>query len=326
MNDLQIRRRISTSLFNKFSNYSAIYLIVATVSLTVLLTACDSTDSEPLTGNVVGFVQPIDQWGREIEDKKGINVQLSGASVADITDGSGHYKLTGVEPGIYTLTFSKEGFGTMKLPFYQFTGNGEDFVLSGREMLLGKIPDYTITLDSIYVDNGFGNKVITAAGSIQADPPEDGKITIITYVGKGAEISPKDFSTYLGIGVTTIFIGPFNPNPVSFGSNFNLFAYTPGETLYFRSYPIADALLFYIDPSGKTYERIYCCLGEATQTKEFAVPDYNANMSFETAKNSFPVTVNRKGRVKTKFFRIPENTTSSDIAKLREKIASFISK
>lgn len=304
-NIINISRKLSTGM------------VLFTIILTIFFSACSSTDSNSLSGEVIGIVQPLDQWGRQMEAQKGFKVQLENTPITATTTASGHFKLTDVKPGTYTINYTKERYGTMKIPFYQFAGEGKDFVLDGQEMTLGIIPEYGITIDSTYINS---QKKIVAAGIINVNIPKNGRSTIVMYVGKKPEISPDDPSTYIDVSSIVIRAGNV------YSAFYNLAAFNPGDTLYFRSYPIADASLFYPDPSGKTFKSVYCCLGTASKTSMFIVPEsVNPKTSSISVKNRLAVTVLGKNEKRKNYFNLPESPTPIEMAKLRQRISRFIS-
>src|SRR5690625_7645950 len=96
-------------------------IICGFVLATIFFGGCDfSTDPDPLTGEIVGLVQPYDQWNQVItdpSDQKGIKVQLEGTSYSALTDTSGRYVLDEVAASNYTIDLSKSGYGTYKIYF-----------------------------------------------------------------------------------------------------------------------------------------------------------------------------------------------------------------
>lgn len=289
-----------------------------------LITGCeDNTGPESISaGEVIGLVQPFDQWERQVSDKSGINVVLKGTNITDITAKSGNYgryKLTGVEPGVYTITITKKGYGMMKHPFYQFYGNGEDFVLNGRPLPLGKIPDYNVRLDTVFVRQGFNGKKITIEGSLLVSS-RPGIASVVTYMAKSADIDPEDASSYLAVAAGISF-----PGTTFYGGAFDLPAVEPGTLLYFQSFPIATTTLFYPDPSAETTNQVYCCLGPPTEITSLVVPNDPSSADYYS-QNSFTVTIHSKDGTKIKRFKIPIKATSSDIIKLRNQVSDFTSK
>ncbi len=88
-----------------------------------------------LTGNWVGYVVLFDTAGRPLSDKSGVTVTVSNPSTLSTaslsspkqstTDANGKFVISNLTTGIYTLTFSKPGYGDMKYYNYQFIGDGD---------------------------------------------------------------------------------------------------------------------------------------------------------------------------------------------------------
>lgn len=75
------------------------------------------------------------------EDCSGVLIEVEGASpLAQATsDVNGDFKIDNLETGLYDIVFSKEGYGTVKMPSVQFVGGNIPFYL--EKVDLYKIPD-----------------------------------------------------------------------------------------------------------------------------------------------------------------------------------------
>jgi hypothetical protein len=80
------------------------------------------------SGNVSGTAILYDSFGKMLPSSAGITVSVtaSGISKSVSTNDSGKWTLAGLPRGIYTLTFTKEGFGTMKV--FDFHTEGKDTI------------------------------------------------------------------------------------------------------------------------------------------------------------------------------------------------------
>ncbi|HLR32486.1 MAG TPA: carboxypeptidase-like regulatory domain-containing protein [Fodinibius sp.] len=297
-------------------------IICGFVLATIFFGGCDfSTDPDPLTGEIVGLVQPYDQWNQIItgpSGQKGIKVQLEGTSYSALTDSSGRYVLDDVAASTYTIALSKSGYGTNKLPFYQFVGGGRDFVQGGRPIDLGKTPDYQITLDSIHTTPRY----VVCTGSIKATIPEDGQASIVTYVADSSEISNEDPSTYMAIASSVTF-----PGVTKFTATFDRADLPAGKELYFKSYPVAKSSLFYLDPTAETNKIVFSSLGEPTGVKNWVIQKDGeqsvGNLSFE---NSLTLSYHKKGsESRIERVTIPADATPEDLVRIREKVQTYTS-
>lgn len=87
-----------------------------------------------ITGNVTTAVKA---------DIAGIEVKIVETSQTTKTDSLGNWTINDVKAGIYTLEFSKAGYGTSKILNYSFVGGGVSRVTSS--ITLTKLPTHTAT-------------------------------------------------------------------------------------------------------------------------------------------------------------------------------------
>ncbi len=319
---MDIISSISGTHIYKVSTFNSSGLLFCSILFfSVLIFGCDnSTDPDPLSGSVVGLVQPVNQWNNPIQDSSAyadVDVKLEGTSYSTTTDSSGRYVLDDIDASTYTIAVGKSGYGTNKLPFYQFIGGGQDFVNGGSPIEIGEIPGYDISADSAFAD--YGN--IVFQGSISATIPEGGLATIVTYVSDSSNISPTDPSSYLAVNANTSF-----PGVSKFAGVFNVSNFSAGQELYFKSYPIAKSSLFYLDPSAETNRVIYSSLGEPTDEVSFIVPENaNAKGNGNMPNSSLKISFNTPNNTKSKTFSIPENATSEDLIEIKERIDTYTS-
>ncbi|MDP4218866.1 MAG: carboxypeptidase-like regulatory domain-containing protein [Bacteroidota bacterium] len=66
-------------------------------------------------GEVVGAIQLFDSDGKLLSSASGVMVSVSGSDKTTQTDDSGKWAISGLEEGEHTFTFTKSGFGAMKI-------------------------------------------------------------------------------------------------------------------------------------------------------------------------------------------------------------------
>src|SRR5699024_4030060 len=167
--------------------------ILLTVTLfAVSMAGCEQNTSPRQPGNIIGNVEHIDQWLRPIPDKSGITVSLEGTSYSDSTNREGRYELNNVDPGIYTLQFSKKEFGTNKIPFFDFVGGGDIYVedpsnpFGNTAPLVGKIPQYTVEVDSLAPhDAGLARFRVLLSETV----PDSGAAMVVLFQGDNPDLS-----------------------------------------------------------------------------------------------------------------------------------------
>jgi hypothetical protein len=102
-------------------------LLLASLCAASLLTGCSGKDGDPgptgpsgtpgpnLTGNMVGFVNPLDE-GAIATTKSGVTVTLEGVTpvTTATTDANGRYEFSALRNGTYSLIYSRAGLGTFR--------------------------------------------------------------------------------------------------------------------------------------------------------------------------------------------------------------------
>lgn len=132
---------------------------IAILSITLFIQSCkkEAGPAGPqgpagpiLTGNLFGFVDLLDQYGTKIiTHNDSVLVSLDGTGKTCLTDVNGKYHFDSLTTGIYNLTFSKTGYGTMRLLTQQFTGGGD----VDRDTKMSAIPTFSISTLTVTVDS-----------------------------------------------------------------------------------------------------------------------------------------------------------------------------
>ncbi len=136
-------------------------IIISYVSyISLVLTGCHS-ESETLSGNVMGNVLLLDENSNHINDNSGVTVTIrdNSFSATAITDQSGNFLITGVPWGKYNIEMNREGFlasnnlisdsSPLKpLEFYHLGGESPTYL----QYNMYALPDFRYHLDSISSD------------------------------------------------------------------------------------------------------------------------------------------------------------------------------
>lgn len=144
-----------------------------------------------LTGDLVGFVTLVDQFGASLSDHSGVTVLVEETALSDRTDSSGRWIIAGLNTGTYTISFNKSGYGTSKDVGYQFVGGGR--ALWG-ECKLAPIPDFNISLNTLEAEM-WGVDIMDLSGEISLIPPQDVQRELRLFVALDDSVSsePKDY-------------------------------------------------------------------------------------------------------------------------------------
>lgn len=180
-----------------------------------------------LTGNLFGFVDLLDQYGNKlITHNDSILVSLDGTGKTCMTDANGKYRFDSLNTGIYNLTFSKPGYGNMRLLTQQFTGGGD----VDRDTKMSIIPSFSVSTITATVDTA--NVTLTGTLSIA-----DTRLrTSALFLGSTSAVSndPANYlityskqTTNANLNTFTLKIPLSELQTQGFGS---------GSTLYFAAY------------------------------------------------------------------------------------------
>jgi hypothetical protein len=128
----------------KISGHVVILLIVLSA-----IHACKKEDaSNSPAGHVNGLAYLCGTDGSKDANSSGILVRIEGTGISTTTGANGQWRISNVKEGMYTFTFSKQGFGTYKQLNQQ--------IVIGEQSLdttkLYPIPLYTVTFSSESID------------------------------------------------------------------------------------------------------------------------------------------------------------------------------
>jgi hypothetical protein len=125
-----------------------------------------------------------------LADRSGITVQIDSGGARTITDPTGHWAITGLHTGTYTISISKEGFGIYKLFGLQYVGGATTYAPGPIE--LGRVPtDYTVS--SLEIDSAKNNPTWIALKAVSSPLPDWVAPTFL--VGRAPSVS-SDPATY----------------------------------------------------------------------------------------------------------------------------------
>ena len=208
-----------------------------------------------LSGRWVGHMYLLELDGRLAADHSGITVTLMApvsltSAVLSLpssvqTDVSGQFVFPGMVTGLYSLRFSKEGYGTTYYYNMSFTGGGDQRWRAYGDIpvdtALLKAPDFQI--ESIATRNEFNS-----AGNFSVKVATNGagkKRNVILFWSTSESVSSQNY-----IGYTTQRLGNYGNNHNGYGpgdSGFqvdrnSIYSNFPAGTLYFKAYPMSDSV------------------------------------------------------------------------------------
>jgi hypothetical protein len=143
----------------------AINILIA-ISIFLLFMGCSKEEHVSLSGNIVGFVNLIDENGNNVNDKSGVTASIDQLNRSAISDLNGRFELNGIPAGTYNITCNKEKYGTTTIYSYQFIGGNIPSII--YERTLYEIPKTEVlSLDAI-----ISNHMLNISGQFSKEPTQ----------------------------------------------------------------------------------------------------------------------------------------------------------
>ncbi len=186
-----------------------------------------------------------------LSDHSGLTVKLEGTSHTTTTDAEGNWRLKDVPPGVYTLSFAKNGITPTRLINTQFAGNGSLYI---PEVRLYELPTFTIT--DIALTTSSSRPQFDIVGHISESVPSGHTRAVqIVYSTDPNSDFKATSHTLVGAAVTNFQDGGtelrgFIDHNVLAGKGI-----TSGTTVYFKAYPAAAAHIYEWYPENR--EEVY---------------------------------------------------------------------
>lgn len=135
-------------------------LLLLLLSSFCFLASCKDTQviQSSDTGTIIGKVGLYDEEGFAHDTSLDATVELEGTSFKTTTNVKGEWTLENVPAGVYSVAFSKQGYGTIKNTAFQFVGNGTAN-FGGMRVL--KNPSFTVSLRNISLNDTMSYTIIS---------------------------------------------------------------------------------------------------------------------------------------------------------------------
>ncbi|UYZ61818.1 carboxypeptidase-like regulatory domain-containing protein [Hymenobacter weizhouensis] len=243
---------------------------------TVLLAGCEGKDdptpaSQSMTGNLVGFVNPVDEFGNPVS-KSGVNVTLEGITPQRTTasDANGRYEFTGLRAGTYNIAFARQDVSAFKRLSVAHVG-GEQPTFA-----------FTSTLtqpSSSRITNPFVSSSFAGSGTVSiqfnivnnAAPPSGTFHRYVAFVGNSSSVSSITGTWYANTTFSSSSFNSSSTGVVTFNrAVLNSLGLASGSTAYAVLHALPSSFLSMIDPAtGRTTP---VGLGPASVVVPFVVP------------------------------------------------------
>jgi len=226
----------------------------------ILLITCSLSEPEILTGTIESWAHLRSESGIPASQHTGVKVSLNGEETYETTtDIEGYWILENIEAGIYTINYSKEGYGNAWQQNFQFVGNGT-FVLPPD--FLNEIPSFIISDFSIEVDSvhsSYLNYYITLS------PSSNHYRRVLVYFAADPGFSSELYKSYCTIRYD------YSTADQHVSSQYikRDIGAISGDTVYAKAYPLSK---YDGEWDRKTNETIFTALGEPSEVLAFEIP------------------------------------------------------
>ncbi|MFW6371476.1 MAG: hypothetical protein ACOC10_09765 [Bacteroidota bacterium] len=197
--------------------------------------ACNKDEAPVLTGDIKGTVTLTDKYGYQLEDKSGVQVQITAEELFEenVTDVDGRYSFENMPFGTYHINLIKENYFESILDF-RLNHVGGDVPTLTSQFMTQLNQEYSFAIDSIIYE-GFQFNIYLHG--IDMDKPIKSMRHIHFFFSESPDVSAENFNHS--------FIQFFYPLP---GPNeyavywywwdgYRNFLYDYSDTIYCRVYP-----------------------------------------------------------------------------------------
>lgn len=227
------------------------------VAVVLILMGCENNETLSLKGDIVGFVEIIDEYGNEIEDKSGVEVEFENTSYSATTNKIGKYEIKDVPAGTYSITYTSDSCGMDKYTSFQHVGGNVAAYVS--ELTLYKFPTYKPDTIEVFYSNGYVDIV-----AYFTYPSKDYYAKI--YFSNSAEVSNEDYSYYSTISIT-------NESTVGTNTSFNI--ENTDMSILSPIYYVVYQFNYYGRYAGyydyEAGEQVYTCYRKVSDVKELVI-------------------------------------------------------
>lgn len=192
-----------------------------------------------LSGNLYGRVSLYDEDSTRITNNSGVTISVASVNSAQSTR-EGWWTLYGLSAGIYTVVFSKPGYGTFKYFGLEFVGG--DSLYFGSTSLVN-IPRYYF--NSFTASFG-ADSVLNMSGTISSHVPHNGYRNVMIFVDTTATVSSTRYVATFAIYVWSDSVFSYNETRSDLITYYGI---PGGSRLWLVAYGSSGSYFGYYDPT-----------------------------------------------------------------------------
>jgi hypothetical protein len=247
---------------NLWSNIMIVLIAVG------IITGChdDNNDGAVVNPSIKGYVVLYGESVTPLDDSSGVTITTRGPVYDSVVTASGgKWNLTNLRTGVYSIIFSKPGFGIDKVTNVKLTGNNG--INLGRIIVVQK-PAYKITSFAIAPsDTGF-----QISGDLALPPGSNGDATIVFFMDTTNLVSSDPFH-YIGLMETyTHYPSTTYSLYVTKSALQNLLSLFSGTQVYVATYPASALFAFSGYPDTASGNWAYTAIGDSSKVSWFTMP------------------------------------------------------
>lgn len=234
--------------------------------LLLAFSACKKETNPAPTGTKSKLTGTVQLWDDKLNsnlDRSGVTVSIDGVS-STTTDATGKYTFDNLTNDIYTITFSKSGYGTTKLVGINHTFSVSGTVIPNKS--LGKISTTQVNAFS-YNSNTFnGAPGASFTYTLNPVPSANNKGFVRYFLSKSASVSNTNYEAFTEVK-------SYSSNNIAGFSVDDLAAlgFQSGQTVYIKMYGDSFISNDYEDPN--TAKRIFPNLNATSPSAvSFVIP------------------------------------------------------
>ena len=222
-----------------------------------------SNSVDSLRGELKGNVTLYDSNGNGISNRGGVRVRMDGTNYSTFTDSIGEWTIHNLPTRTYSITYSKDGFDTMKNTSVSFLGGG---IIRTDAVSLAQPPNFKISITAASLTFDFYNKKTIASFITYGNTTNDSAKHVRLFYYTSPNFDPYAYSKnapyqeYLIINKADIQIA-VGVSPSSIVNT--------NDTFYVVVYPESKILYYYDVASDKD---IFSGLGKPSNILQVVKP------------------------------------------------------
>jgi hypothetical protein len=223
------------------------HLLLPVALLLCGIPACQQapTAASVMTGTLKGGVTLFDQNLAPTTDGSGVTVTFEGSGYSTTTDSTGLWTMDGLPTGTYDITYSRQGYGSIRQFGFPFVGGGTEYMTGWHWVL---VPTTQVTISSIDPVLAEERLQLSITPTVTATQQVHSPVFIMISRSASSSI---DNRTGAWTYENDIAVNSASTLNLSFDEIRSAYGFQSGDTLYIKVYAVAGR---YNDPNSRQLE------------------------------------------------------------------------